>query len=536
MLGRRMWLLLPAAFLALFLLIPLIGVTQQLTPEGLAWLGTPYVRNRITGAVLQAFLSLAMASLLAGPIAWLHHTRRVRGSTWMMALHAAPFVMPVFVVVFGLQATLGAHGWLAAAGGPDLIAWLGPMGAVVLANAFYNYGFAARLAWDVLESRPRRLEEAAAVLGASPRETWRRVTGPLLAPRFASIALLVLLFALGSFGVVLLLGNGEVETLETLLFTNRSGAFPRLDRSAALAVLQLLVNGLLVVLAIRGARRISVPQTRRTTGPASSRRTALLGAAAVVSILPLAAVLVGAFRLRGAWSLAAWQTLLDPTASGHLSGFDLVRAVNWSLAYAGAATALALFLALCLGYGLRRLGRLRGVVEVFAAAPLATSSLTLGYAIAATFSAGVVILGSTWLPTHSPVFVVVAHTLIAFPLAARIVVPALDRIDARLEDAAATLGASPRSQWLRVHLPLLAPALRSAGAMAAAISLGDLGASLLVSPGDALGLTVWISRHGGPGSFDPLARAQSTALAALLMMLTLAVLALAAPRRQRRTT
>lgn len=528
--GRPAWLLIPAAFLALFLLWPLATVAQQVSLDGIAWLGTPYVRNRVAGAVAQALLSLLFALAVAAPLAWLHHSRRVPGRRWMLALHAAPFVMPVFVVVFGLQATVGANGWLASLGGPNLLAV--PIVAVALANATYNAGFAARLAVEVLDARPRALEETAATLGASPRSVWIRITGPLLSPRLAAIALLVLLFSLGSFGAVLLLGDGAIDTLETLLYANRAGAFPRPDRAAALAILQLTLNGVLVALALRLGKGTGRASQTWDAPPASRTRTALLGTMAILSTLPLLAVLVGGFRLRGDWSLAPWQTLLDPQAPGHLSGFSVGSALGWSLGYAAISTLLALGLTLALAYGLRRLGRLRRLAEWLAASPLATSSLTLGYGLVAAFSGGLVVLGMVWIPARSPLFVVAAHTLLAFPLASRLVVPALDAVDMRLEQAAATLGASPLRQTLRIHLPLLGPALLGAASLASAASLGDFGASLLLSPGDALGLSVWIARHGGPGSFDPLARAQSTALAGLLMLCTLAVLALAAPRRK----
>lgn len=535
MIGRPAWLLIPALFLALFLAWPVAATLAQLTPDALAWLVAPYARSRIGTSLAQAALSLVFALAVAAPLAWLHHSRHVPGSRWMLAVHAAPFVMPVFVVVFGLRATVGADGWLAALGGPDLLGAWGPLGAVALANATYNAGFAARLGVGILDGRPRRLEEAAAVLGAPPRDVARRVLAPILAPAFTSVALLVLLFCLGSFGVVLLLGEGEVETLETLLFANRSGAFPRLDRSAVLAVAQLVLNGALVAFALRLARRTPVADAARPKRKASPLLTFALGVLAILSAAPLVAVLVGGFQVRGTWSLAPWRTLLDGTALGHLSGFDLGHALGWSLAYATVATLAALALALALAYGLRRLGNLRRAAEWLAALPLAASSLTLGYGLAAAFGGGLAFLGTTWLPARSPVLVAAAHTLVAFPLAARLVVPALDRLDRRFEESAATLGARPLAQAVRLHLPALAPALLGAAALAAATSLGDFGASLLLAPGDALGLTVWIHRHGGPGSFDPLARAQSTALAGLLMLLTFAVLALAAPRIRRRT-
>ena len=87
----------------------------------------------------------------------------------------------------------------------------------------------------------------------------------------------------------------------------------------------------------------------------------------------------------------------------------------------------------------------------------------------------------------------------------------------------------------RVQLPLVRPALAVALGTAAALSLGDFGASLLLMTPDTMGLSVWIARHGGPASFDALRRAESVALAAVLLLLTAAAYAVASwrPRRRR---
>ncbi|HEX2022453.1 MAG TPA: ABC transporter permease subunit, partial [Candidatus Thermoplasmatota archaeon] len=185
----------PALLLAAFYAWPLAQVLADATPDAWAWIGTPYVRSRLSTAALQAALSAALALALALPLAWLHHARRIPWGRAQMALHAAPFVLPVFVVVYGLQRAVGPGGLLDDAVGLDLLGWLGPLGAVVIAHAYYNYGFAARVLRATLDRRPRRLEDAARALGAPPRDAFLRVTLPLLLPSILAVALLVFLFA-----------------------------------------------------------------------------------------------------------------------------------------------------------------------------------------------------------------------------------------------------------------------------------------------------------------------------------------------------
>jgi thiamine transport system permease protein len=521
---RRAWLLLPPlALLALGFAYPLARVLglafQGLEPWD--WLlHHPFPRQRVALALLQASASMALAMALAAPLAWLYHARRVPWGRAQLAVHAAPFVLPVFVVVFGMQAVLGRDGLLDQLAGLDLLAALGPLGAVVLTNAYYNYGLAARLLHAALERRPHRLEDAARTLGAGRSQAFARVTLPLLLPAFLAAALLAFLFAFTSFGVVLYLGEGRVDTLETLLYANMGGAFPRYDRAAALGVVQLALN--LLVLAAYMAlhrREAGMPRDPERAAPPAAAWHALAAWSAVgFAMLPALAVLASGFRVAGRWSLEAWRAVLEPAHPAHLAGFDLGRAVLLSLGYAAASTLAALALTALLAYGLRALGGpWRRPVEAAAALPLGTSSLLLGFGFVVAFG-----LGGLLDLRGSAVLIVVAHALVAFPFTARALLPALDQHDARLDEAAALLGASPARVVWRVQLPLLRGPLAVAAGMAAAISLGDFGASLVLMRPDTMSLGIWITRHGGFGTFDPLLRAQSVALAGLLMLLAAA--------------
>lgn len=517
--GRATALLLApvALFLAVFFAYPL-GRTLLVAldaPDAWAWLGAPYVRDRVATALLQAGLSVLLTLALAIPLAWLHHARRMPWSRWHLALHAAPFVLPVFVVVYGMQGVLGPRGLVAEATGLDVLSALRPLGAVVVAHAYYNYGFAARLLHATLERRPRRLEDAAQTLGAPPGDAFRRVSLPLLLPSLAAIALLVFLFSFSSFGVVLFLGAGQVSTLETLLYQNLGGGFPREDRAAVLGVVQLAFNLALFLayaLLLRRARGLERDPTPRRR-PARAWHHAAAWAGLALAMLPPLMVLAGAFQVRGDWSLEAWRALLDAGHPDHLAGFSLGRAVAWSLAYAAGALALAVSLTALLAYGARRLGgRTRAVADALATLPLGTSSLLLGLGFVLAFGAG-----SALDLRGEPAAILLAHTLIAFPFAARVLLPAFDALDARLDEAAALLGASPRGVAWRVHLPLLAGPLAAAAGLAAAVSLGDFGASLLLMRPDTMALSVWIARHDAP--FNPVLKAEAVALSALLMAL-----------------
>ncbi|MCA1813626.1 MAG: ABC transporter permease subunit [Halobacteriales archaeon] len=512
----------PALLLTLFFAWPLARTLSAASPDAWGWAGThPFVRSRLAGALMQAALSAALTLALALPLAWFYHRRDVPHGRLQRAVHAAPFVLPFIVVVFGLQAVLGSRGLTDRMLGLDVLAVVGPLGAVALAHAYYDYGFAARILHAGLERRPRRLEEAAQVLGAPPRAAFWRVTAPLLLPTVAAAGLLSFFFAFTSFGIVLYLGQGQVSTLETLLYEALGGAFPRLDRAAALGALQLLLNLLLLAaFAVLTQRQARLPQEPpRARRPARAAHVAWSWALLGLALLPALAVLLEGFQLRGAWSFEPWSVLLDPSHPRHLAGFDLGRAVGLTLLYAASCMVLSIALTLSLAAGLRRLGgRWARIVEALAALPLGTSSLLVGLGYLLAFGAGAGLLDLR----GSVLLVVVAHTLVAFPFTARALLPALEQHDVRLDEAAALLGARPREVALRVQWPLLRGPIVVAAGLAAAISIGDFGASLLLMRPDTMGLGVWVAQHGGAGAFDPLSRAESYALAGLLMLLAAA--------------
>ena len=97
-----------------------------------------------------------------------------------------------------------------------------------------------------------------------------------------------------------------------------------------------------------------------------------------------------------------------------------------------------------------------------------------------------------------------AAGVMAFPLIVRAVELGLDHVDRRVEDAAATLGASPLRVFLSVTLPLALPSIAAGLAIGFAKALGEFGATItFVSniPGEtqtlALAIYSQLERPGG---------------------------------------
>ncbi|MEM9580725.1 MAG: molybdate ABC transporter permease subunit [Pseudomonadota bacterium] len=71
-----------------------------------------------------------------------------------------------------------------------------------------------------------------------------------------------------------------------------------------------------------------------------------------------------------------------------------------------------------------------------------------------------------------------AAAVMGFPLMVRAIRQGFDAVDTRLEDAASTLGASPRAVFLTITLPLIAPGVIAGAILGFAKALGEFGATI----------------------------------------------------------
>lgn len=81
----------------------------------------------------------------------------------------------------------------------------------------------------------------------------------------------------------------------------------------------------------------------------------------------------------------------------------------------------------------------------------------------------------------TPLGVVVALTFIGLPFVVRTVQPVLEEAERELEEAAASLGATPLQTFIRVVLPTIVPALLTGFALAFARATGEFGSVIFIA-------------------------------------------------------
>ena len=477
----------------------------------------------------QAFLSTLLTLAIGLPIAFLLARYDFRGRAFLRTLTAIPFMLPTVVVAAGFNAWLGPRGWFNLAlmhlFGLDSppVAFVGTLGAILLAHVFYNTTIVVRILGNALSHLDPRLEQAARSLGADPRRLFWRVTLPLLRPSLLAAALLVFLFDFTSFGVILLLGGVHFATLEVEIYL-QAVRFFNLPLAVWLSLIQLLCTLAFSILYSRLVTRTATSAPRPAASNLSRARTIeqKLYVAGVVSFCILLFVFpLASLPLRSVARLEAdlgqrgqvqygltvnYYTELFVNRTGSLFYVPPVRALGNSLGYAALTVVLSLTLGFPVAVALARPGRLERILDPFLMLPLGASAVTLGLGFIISFGR---LLASPWM-------VPLAHTLIALPFVIRSLQPALASIPDRLRQAAASLGAAPRRVWFAVDWPIVARATLSAAVFAFTVSLGEFGATSLVVRPEYPTLPIAIARFlSQPGGMN---YGQAMAMATVLML------------------
>ena len=527
-LGRMGLWILPISFLAVAFFYPLSSILaltfdfDTITGENLQ-----LAARILLFTFYQAALSTLLTLLLGLPAAFLFARYDFRGRSLLRALTVVPFMLPTVVVAAGFSALLGPHGLIRALFPSASFNFIGTLAAILIAHVFYNTSIIMRVVSSAISSLDPRLEAAARSLGADTKRVWLYVTYPLLRPAILSASLLVFLFDFTSFGVILLLGGSRFSTLEVETYL-RVLKLPNLPLAALLSAIQLACTLTVSVLYTRVAARATF-QTMPRSEASNRRKPKTLREKIFVTVfsflltafflLPLLALpFRSLFRLeadrgqRGEIQYGFttdYYTELFVNRRGSVFYVPPIDATVNSLGYAWTTVVLSLLLGFPAALALAKPGRLEKILDPLIILPLGSSAVMLGLGFIISFGA--------WLV--SPWLVPIAHTLVALPFVIRALQPAIASIPERLRQAAASLGASPMEVWKNIDLPLLRRATLTAAIFAFTISLGEFGATLLISRPEYPTIPVAIERFlSQPGGMN---YGQAMAMGTLLMGLTL---------------
>jgi sulfate transport system permease protein len=262
--GRQLLVGAAMAYVAFLIVAPLVGLVAGAFSKGgsaiIAALVQPDVLAAFRLTLLISLITVVVHTLGGTAVAWVLVRHEFRGQAILNGLIDMPFAVSPVVVGYMLLLLFGRNGLL----GPILSALdikvVFAVPGMVLATLFVTLPFMIRELIPVLAAFGVQQEHAAATLGASGWQTFRRVTLPAL--HWGMIYGLTLTFAraLGEFGAVLVVGGGVRGRTETATLY----IFRALDeRQYVAAYSAALVLGLLSLLLVVGTDLLRRRQERR---------------------------------------------------------------------------------------------------------------------------------------------------------------------------------------------------------------------------------------------------------------------------------
>jgi len=518
---RSLLWLAPILFLLIFFFQPLVRIiTLAFSTSAFTEANFQLIVSTLGFTFYQATLSTILTFILGIPSAILFARFNFKGKSLLRALTAVPFMLPTVVVAAAFNSLIGNHGLFSS----SFIPHPSSFSLILTAHVFYNTTIVIRIVGNALARLDPKLEAAARSLGADTFHVWKNITLPLLRPSLFAAALLVFMFDFTSFGVILLLGGSNFSTLEVEIYL-RVLKLPNLPLAALLSIVQLIFTLIFSILYTRTINQVTTqtaPRFSLANKPKTIKEkifvTTLCILLSAFFILPLISLPIRSLtrleadrgqrgEVQYGFTTDYYQELFI-NRRGSLFYVPPIQAAANSLGYASLTVFLSLALGYPAAYALSKPTRLEKFLDPLIMLPLGASAVMLGLGFIISFGRS---LASPW-------FIPIAHTLVALPFVIRTLQPALASIPERLRESASMLGASPFRVWQTVDFPIISRATLSAATFAFTVSLGEFGATLLLTRPEYPTIPIAIQRFlSQPGGLN---FGQAMAMATLLMLLT----------------
>jgi len=448
-----------------------------------------YHRAALVNSVVLA-TSVGLTGTLIGTLTafaverWHLPGSRLFGRIMMFLLIAPPFIGAYAFTLLG-----GQHGLLtrlAAAVGlhvqPDFHTAVG----IFIVETYHAIALPYLIVSPMLCRTDPQLLDAARTLGATGLFRLFRIDVPLVAPGIASGALVAAIGSFADLGTPLVLAARNVPLLPVEAYQELVG-YVDWGLAAALSCVMIACALAILVLYVRWTDRqhvetvvgsVRLAESGDATGHAGLRRGSAdwLGAAALLLVIsvPIAAYgELAVMAIAGRWGATV---LPEAWTLAHL------KLAFWDFPqpYLRTAVLCGTAMMLCLLYGSWIVGSARRsrALDVVTTLPLIVPGTAIAIALISAYNAPPLAL-------HQTAFIVViALSVRRLPYAVRALSAARAQLDPLLGQAAATLGAPPLFTAVKVFMPLLAPAIRSAGLLVFVTGVTEVSSTILLAPAD----------------------------------------------------
>lgn len=481
-LGRVLFLAPLVGLLVVSLAWPLFDVLlRSLNPDGSAALfssettfshysevfADETLRQVLTNTLVIALWATVVTTALAFPVSYLLTRLSRRTAIVILTLVMVPFWVSILVRLFAFTSILGKQGIVNSVAGD--VGLGGPFSllfnrtATIIGMVAYLLPYMILVLYAGMSSIDTTLMTAAKTLGANSRQAFLRVYFPLVRTSLLSGMMLLFVLSLGFFLTPSILGGPRDTTIPVYIQSQVTNF--QWGTASATGIILLVVTligfaGVLRGIGISGLT--GTAQGGSGKGAAAQERlrlslssVVLWTMTALVLLLMLAPLLVIVPSSFGTSELLTWppagfttdwygEVLNEPVWTDAIGKSALV-------AFGTALLSTALGLHLARMVGRMRNKTARSLLHALVYSPIVVPVILLAVGIYGV-QARLGLLGTN-------LGLILAHSVIALPLAFAVLSSALNNLDPSLETAAWTLGASKREAFWRVVIPNIMPSL-----------------------------------------------------------------------------
>lgn len=470
-----------------------------------------YYVSALKNTFIVGILGMLGACLLGIPLAYCMSRYRIPGKAFVSTLAVLALVSPPFIGAYAWIMIFGANGVATNAFkliGIQLPTIYGYSG-IILVFSLKFYPFVYLMTESAFSSINKSLEEAAENLGCTPAQRFFKVTLPLVFPAVSTGAILSFVLSIADFGTPSIIGR-KVRTLSTVAYnqyTSEMGGPPTLAVTISMLMIAISIAAVLLQRYVISKRRYSSALTNVATPVVLTGRRAYLVYAlcysiVIASVIPSIVVIYTSFLetngpvFTGNFGLNSYERVVH----------EISRAVVNSFTYAAIAVALIAAISGLISYIIvRREGRMAGALDTILMVPYLVPGIVMAIGFVTTFNDWPVDLVGT---ASIIVLVVFIRRL---PYGVRSTTASLRQVKPSIEEAAASLGATPARVFINVTIPLILPGLIAGSMMSFITAINELSSTLLLYTGKTVTMPIHIYVSVLDGEFG-IAAALSTIL------------------------
>ena len=447
-------------------------------------------------ALIMGIGSTLLALIIAFPLAIASHKWIFPGKKILSMLILAPLILPPFVGAVGIRQIMGVSGAfntllinLGLMNANHPIDWLGEsrLWGVIIMNALHLYPILYINIAAALAHLDPAMEQAAQNLGCSPWRRLKKITLPLCVPGIFAGAAIVFIWSFTELGVPLVFDYTRVASVQVY------DGIKDLDQNPmpfALVGIMLIISILTFSLSKFFLRKSIISQTSRPKAHANARTlskqkgwgvAAIFTSVIIIACIPHIGVLL--LSVSNDWYGSILPNSMTLSHYSEALGHPLVvPSIKNSLIYASGATLINLILGTAIAWVIVR-STIRGriLLDGILMLPLAVPGLVLAFGYIAITQVGEPL---HWLvgSTNNPILLlIIAYAVRRLPYVVRAAVAGLEQSSKTLEEAAQTLGVSPKRIIQKIAIPLIGGNLIAGGILAFAFAMLEVSDSLILA-------------------------------------------------------